>query len=81
MQLLHELVLLLETIDKRLVLPTCKINLLTCHIKEYFNPKPYPGYQFEIKIEDSKSKIELPIFFILSSLSNSNKHCQKTYKA
>ena len=48
MQLFHELVLLLETIGERLVLP----ELLICHVEEFFSPKPYLAYQFEIKIED-----------------------------
>ena len=41
----------METVGKRLVLSTCKVNFMTCHIEEFFNPKPYPGYQYEIKIE------------------------------
>ena len=38
MQLLHERVLLFETIGKRLVLPTCKANSTTCHIEEFSEP-------------------------------------------
>ena len=56
MQLLQELVLLFETIGKRLVLPTCKVNLLACHTEEFFNRKPYHGYQFEVKSEELRSK-------------------------
>ena len=36
MQLLPELVLLFETIGKRLLLPISKINLFACHIEDFF---------------------------------------------
>ena len=55
MQLLHEIVLLFETTSKRLVLSTCKVNLLTCNVEEIFCLKPYLDYQLEIKIEELKS--------------------------
>ena len=48
------LVLLLETIGKRLVLPTCKVNLHTCHIVELLNLQYYLCHQFEI--EELRSK-------------------------
>ena len=55
MQLLHELVLLCETIDKTIEPQTLKVNLFTCHIDEFFNRNPYLGYQFESKKEDLRS--------------------------
>ena len=43
-------------IGEILVLPTCQVNLFTRHIEELFHPKPYLGYQLELKIEDLWSK-------------------------
>ena len=56
MQLLHELALLFETIGRRLVLPTCKVNLFTFHIEDFFNSKLHFGHQFEIKTKELRSK-------------------------
>ena len=38
MQLFHELALLYETNGRRLVQSTYKVNLFTCHEKEYLSP-------------------------------------------
>ena len=56
MQLLHELMLLFKAIGKRLVMPTCKVDLFPCHIEYFFNPKPNLGYRFEVKIDELRSK-------------------------
>ena len=56
MQLFHDFVLLFETISKRLVLPTCKVNFFTCHVEEFLSHKPYLIYQFETKIEELSSE-------------------------
>ena len=51
LKLLDQLVTLLKTIGKTLVLPTSRFNFLFDNVEEYLNTKPYLGYRFEKKIE------------------------------
>lgn len=55
-KLLNDLILLIKSIGKKLVLPTCNIDLLNSNIDDYLNDKPYLGYRFEIKIEELKNQ-------------------------
>ena len=55
-KLLNELILLITSIGKKLVVPTCKIDILTTKVDDFLNPKPYLGYRFETKIAEMKSQ-------------------------
>ena len=46
-KLLDELILLFETIGKRLLVPTFQADLFNCAIEEFLHPKPNLGYQVE----------------------------------
>ena len=51
LKLLDELVTLLKTIGKTLVLLSSRCNFLVDNVEEYLNAKPYLGYRFEKKIK------------------------------
>nr|XP_039247932.1 uncharacterized protein LOC120325836 [Styela clava] len=51
--------MLMKSIAKKLVSPTCNIDLLNSNIEEYLDPKPYLGYRFEWKIQDLKKQNKL----------------------
>ena len=56
-KLLNELILLITSIGKKIVLPTSNIDILTSKVDDDFlNPKPYLGYQFETKVAEMKSQ-------------------------
>ena len=55
-KLLNELILLITSIGKKIVLPTSNINILTTKVDDFLNPKPYLGYQFETKVAEMKSQ-------------------------
>lgn len=65
-KLLNDLIMLIKSIAKKLVLPTCNIDLLNSDIEEYLDPKPYLGYRFELKIQELKE---------LKKLTNTDKTC------
>ena len=58
-KLLNDLTMLMKSIAKKLVLPTCNIDLLNSNIEEYLDPKPYLSYRFELKIQDLKEQNKL----------------------
>ena len=51
LKLLNQLVMLLKTIGKTLVLLTSRCNFLVDNVEEYLNTKPYLGYRFEKKLK------------------------------
>ena len=55
-KLLNELILVITSIGKKIVLPTSNINILTTKMDDFLNPKPYLGYQFETKVAEMKSQ-------------------------
>ena len=53
-KLLKELVLLITSIGKKIVLPTANIDILTTKVDDFLYPKPYLGCQFETKVAEMK---------------------------
>ncbi|KAH9359893.1 hypothetical protein HPB48_011061 [Haemaphysalis longicornis] len=46
-KLLKDLMTLLSSLVKKVVIPTQQIDVLTCRLEDHLNPKPYLGYLFE----------------------------------
>lgn len=55
-KLLRDLTLLINSIAKRLILPTCRLNPILNDLTDYFDPRPYLGYRFENKIAELEQK-------------------------
>lgn len=49
---MNDLSLLIEGLAKKIVLPTCKLDPLTCDLDSHTDPKPHLGYEAEKKIRD-----------------------------
>ena len=50
----NELILLITSIGKKIVLPTSNIDILTIKVDDFLNPKPCLGYQIETKVAEMK---------------------------
>ena len=55
-ELMNELVLLIPSVGKKLVLPTANIDILTTTMDNFLHPKPCIGYQFETKVAEMRSQ-------------------------
>ena len=55
-KLLNELILLITSIGKKLILPTFNIDILTTKVDDFLHPKPYLGYCFETNVAEMKSQ-------------------------
>lgn len=56
-KLLDDLVLLIQSLAKKVVTPCCKEDLLKVNIKEYLNLNSYLGYEFEERLKIIRNKI------------------------
>lgn len=55
LKLLNDLILLISSIAKRIVLPSCKFDPLSHDISNYLNKNPYLGYKCENKLNQLRS--------------------------
>ncbi|KAG0418845.1 hypothetical protein HPB47_004551 [Ixodes persulcatus] len=56
LKLMNDLSLLIEGLAKKIVLPTCRLDPLTCDLDSYADPKPHLGYEAEMKIRDMRGQ-------------------------
>ncbi|MGL5028976.1 MAG: hypothetical protein ACRC6C_02580 [Wolbachia pipientis] len=55
-KLLNDLLLLLEGLIRKVVIPTRKLDAVSSNIRDYLDPKPYLGYAFEEKIRELQNE-------------------------
>ena len=56
LKLFDDLLLLLKSVAKRLIMPTANVDVIKSDIANYLDPKPNLGYRFENKIDDMKKR-------------------------
>lgn len=58
-KLYKDLIGLVESIGRRIVNPTARVDILEDNIESYLNPKPYMGFVFENKLSEYQLPLDL----------------------